>query len=1621
MAFRIFLLERASNSCREVDRNRTVLLASLCLLGLLSSVCNPVLAQNNNYVLQTGIPVFTTAEPVELGFVNLANGNLHLEIPLTIIPERGRNKFTAALVYDSRFWHPNSNTNQQWVPGTGSDQGGWRLATTGTGGTVNYSSTYTSQVYYCAGLPYGRTDYQNFVFTAPDGTKRSFPGVTTWQYAWSPCGTPGPGISASSAYAQDASGYYMVVTNYTQAKVHAPDGTSVGTIKDTNGNFYAADSNYNIIDTSGRTPVIVTKDPANSNIIYYDVLASDGSRSRFTVTTTSVSISTAFGQLYVTEYAGTITAIQSIRLPNGTSYTFAYDSGTTPGHYGELTQVTLPSGGQIQYNWATFVYFSFTPESRSDRNRWVVGRTTPDGAWAYTPVRIGSACGDLCQIQVTVGKPDGNQAVYSFSKGFPTKVDYYSGSAGSGTLQKEITVAYDSTCDVRPMRYTTLLTRPGTSSLVSKVEYTYGDVNCWNRNIQWIKEWDYGSGVPGSLLRQTYISYLSLAQYTSINIIDRPLSRIVYDGAGNIVRQTQYAYDETQPVTTNGTAPGHDYTNYSSSFITRGNLTSEKRWRNTDGAWLTTTHTYDDLGNLRSTTDPSGHTTMFSYADSWGNASCLPTGGNAAAYRTSVTNALGQITRAAYNSCTGTVASTTDANNQTTTFSYDLMNRLTQTNFPDGGQLSTSYNDIPPVSLTTTTKLNPTTNLVSVSILDGLGRLKQTQLTSDPQGTVFTDRTYDSLGRIATVSNPYRATTEPTYGLTTQYDALSRVTKMIPPDGSTTANNVTTTYTGNCATLTDQAGKIRKSCTDALGRLTQVFEPDSAGNFIYETDYQYDLLDNLTRVDQKGNDLNSANWRTRTFTYNSLSQLLTATNPESGTISYAYDADGNLITKTAPAPNQTGSATVTTTFAYDALHRLKSKTYSDGTPTATYNYDETAPWGWPLANPIGRKTTESVSNASGTLAASLFNYDPMGRVTHIGECTPLNCAGTSFGVDYTYDLMGNPLTATNGVGVTISYAYNATARPTTVTSSFVDAQHPATLATVDPSVEYYPHGSIRKMTLGNNLTETAAYNNRLQPCRINVNWGNVALGSCSDPIPSSTNIEDFSVGYSSTANNGNLASWTGTGWLNFSRTYSYDALNRLATMADTASSQPCNGLSWSYDIWGNRTDQNVTAGLCFQFHAIVNAQNRLVGPPYQYDAAGNLIFDGSHSYTYDAENRIVQVDGGATATYLYDAEGQRVRKTAGGVNTEYIYDLSGNVVAEVGGGCGATCWRTGYVYLGGSLLAEYQNSTTYFVHKDHLGSTRLVTDYRGFYVTECNDFLPFGEPTVPMTPCASSNAPNPSSTSHKFTGKERDSESSLDFFGARYMGSALGRFMSPDPDNAGALEQDPQSWNGYAYARNNPLVYTDPDGLEFRICDIFNHCATIPDDVFFRRFGAAENVKLIGDQIFIRNEEGKFQFEGTFERISIDDPPMESANGMNMLMFSPFAGLITRGLSGATGGLATRQVVGEAAGGTATREAAGQVVVSGTKAAVREAIERGAVSQAQKAAVKSALNRAGSNATITVRQAADGSLRIVTQRAGRDGIQAIEKVIDATGKTVSVVQKAYDAAGKLVHVDTKLP
>jgi RHS repeat-associated protein len=290
--------------------------------------------------------------------------------------------------------------------------------------------------------------------------------------------------------------------------------------------------------------------------------------------------------------------------------------------------------------------------------------------------------------------------------------------------------------------------------------------------------------------------------------------------------------------------------------------------------------------------------------------------------------------------------------------------------------------------------------------------------------------------------------------------------------------------------------------------------------------------------------------------------------------------------------------------------------------------------------------------------------------------------------------------------------------------------------------------------------------------------------------------------------------------VNSNWSYTYDAFNRLATAA-TPPSNPTLAYSYAYDRFGNRWNQTVTTGTGWQVLLSFNGNNQISSSGYQYDAAGNLLMDGLNCYTYDAENRLSSVApetapgsgvcGATTMSYLYDPEGRRVaRLQNGSIVKQYYYDASGHMIVEANA---SGNWLRAEIYAGDRHLATWASNATYFNHADLLGTERARSNSSG---ARCETIasLPFGDG---QTIAGSCGDPSP----NHFTGKERDPESGLDYFGARYYGSNMGRFETPDPLLNSGRPWQPQSWNRYAYSLNNPLKFIDPTGLY----DLVNTCA----------------------------------------------------------------------------------------------------------------------------------------------------------------------------------------------------
>ena len=223
-----------------------------------------------------------------------------------------------------------------------------------------------------------------------------------------------------------------------------------------------------------------------------------------------------------------------------------------------------------------------------------------------------------------------------------------------------------------------------------------------------------------------------------------------------------------------------------------------------------------------------------------------------------------------------------------------------------------------------------------------------------------------------------------------------------------------------------------------------------------------------------------------------------------------------------------------------------------------------------------------------------------------------------------------------------------------------------------------------------------------------------------------------------------------------------------------------------------------------------------------YDSAGNLFNDsysGQGQRTYDAENRIVAAQDiySGWSYYTNDAGGNRVRRKIGNDETWQIYGIGGELVAEYAANASPSSPQKEYGYRSGQLLVTATNTTNdiQWLVTDQLGTPRMIFDKTGSLAgTKRHDYLPFGEElyagigsrSTALGYCASD------SVRQKFTLKERDIETGLDYFKARYYSSAQGRFTSADAPFADQRQTDPSSWNSYAYVRNNPCNRTDPNG-----------------------------------------------------------------------------------------------------------------------------------------------------------------------------------------------------------------
>jgi YD repeat-containing protein len=812
---------------------------------------------------------------------NLATGTVNLRIPLTERNGRGSDT-NLAYVYSSKIWTVSplgDPLSPDWVPAML-----WQPTSELLYGqivTLEFGSlNWTRVSYTCTGLnliQYWVNVDSNFVYIAADGAHIQFPNrrITAQSGYRGPgfCSTPTdpckncvpPANNNPVPIGYSDSGTMELNTSGDPFVIRFKDGRQAFWPANQNPSRSYKDRNGNIIDSTGDTLKRTVFADSNGNPLGYSTA------------TAFITVNTQFPTTGSTSYpncvhqgGGQLQTTTSLSLPNGRSYTFEYDP-----NFGELTRVNLPTAGYIKYVYQTFPQIDNGPASivpcaglYLDSRRVVERRVSEDGVnehvWQYRYVvdptgkqptytdvtdPLGNVTRHIFMMDMAGGLSEVQTETRDAAGNLLRKVvNDWDWDRNSGPIQtgQDGNPEGTGTKNLRIVGTTTTLVD---TNQVSRTETDYDKSISYPNafpppqtitesmmNVTETREFDYGIGAVGPLLRRTHYTYLhdSDANYQSRHIWDRVASRVVYDGQSNVAAKTQYGYDGT-PIASTSSVVQHDYVNYASTMPYRGNVTTTQAWRNTDDSWLTTTNWYDDLGNLVQTQDPGTHNTWFAYDDNWSGTACLPSGPTRA-FVTQVKNHLGQTVSRSYYACSSLAASVTDQNSQTTTFTYDFFDRpLVETRPPGGGSTTYTYNDVNRQVTRSVEIGNGIGPMISILSYDGLGRHNQTQQ-KDPEGDDFTETTYDALGRVATVNNPHRATASTSDGITTyQYDALGRIAQVAPPDGTPPtagstclANNRCTQYSGNITTVTDETGRQRRSTSDALGRLVEVDEPGDA-------------------------------------------------------------------------------------------------------------------------------------------------------------------------------------------------------------------------------------------------------------------------------------------------------------------------------------------------------------------------------------------------------------------------------------------------------------------------------------------------------------------------------------------------------------------------------------------------------------------------------------------------------------------------------------------------------------------------------------------------------------------------------------------------------------------------
>lgn len=949
----------------------------------------------------------------------------------------------------------------------------------------------------------------------------------------------------------------------------------------------------------------------------------------------------------------------------------------------------------------------------------------------------------------------------------------------------------------------------------------------------------------GATAARSETTYLNSSSYRARNILGLPTSVIlkgVVSGILQIVSRSESFYDEaTYSVLTYSDLIG-DAGYVDPSTTARGNVTTMRSYLDLStviaqglecpaGVCVQSHAQFDQAGNLcnmwnvRGTQSQASYSATYKHAFATQTTTAIPD--SSGAHGSSVAFTSSQT----FDYTTGHPLTATDLNGQVTSFSYtddlnnnDPLNRLRKVTRPDGGWTKYTFGEaVGDIFVLTEMKQDDSHIGQAYQYVDPYGRPSRSFVSEGDGDYLTVDTIYDQMGRVSSVSNPYRTTTrnglaDPSHTAdwtVRSYDDLSRVASVTFPD----ASKIQTEYLGIYTTATDQAGKQRRQKTDALGRVVRVDEPNSDGSLgsvdapMQPTFYQYDSYGHLVTVSQgmaqAGLDPENPNsyLQHRYFKYDGLGRLTnekqveqagtitTAADPLTGNSQWSrkliYDEKIDTVTYTGQLTSAYDARNIQTQYRYDGLNRVYQVNYSDGTPTITNKYDQNRS---PYLN--NGRLTEATTAAAVTIPETklVYNFDSMGQVVN----QQVTIAGQIYPLDYGYNLAGALTTETYPSRRVVNYELDAGGRMSKIANGS---------KTYASQFDYKsPTGELKSIALGNGTVENYVYNSRLQIESLDLAKGGTQIQHYDYKFgvydPATNTVDE-------TKNNGLIAQIESVigAQKQWQQRFAYDSLDRLKSTREFRGDNNSQSylVNYDYDVFGNRYQQqtqnsgNPFPQVWVESSQIDQATNRF-NSNVTYDAAGNITVDSKFrnlQLKYDANNRQKQsanLDLTGAVDSVYDASGRRVATQVNGSLTNIlVYDAPGRLVAE---------------YNNTPI-----NNGTRYVFGDHLGTARTITDNQGVPVSR-HDYLPFGEEigAVGMRVSVPGYG-GADGVRQKYAGMENDEASGMAHTLWRKYDSFSGRWTSPDPYGGSMTVENPQSLNRYTYVNNRPVTAFDPTGL----------------------------------------------------------------------------------------------------------------------------------------------------------------------------------------------------------------